>query len=147
MPHPEITSSGRILWTLISENTPLRQKLLLFCEEKIERGRYESVLGARAYENFLRVCSPTYRNFLLILAELLEWDSEAEPGIVEFGAERVKGTQERMPEEGKPRTKFDALLDSRSCFNAIRRGFLEYRGRNLSIFKQHMEGGNGDWFS
>ena len=44
-----------------------------------------------------------------------------------------------MPEYRKPRTKLDALIDPRPCFNAIRKGFLELYGRDLKKISKELE--------
>ena len=44
-----------------------------------------------------------------------------------------------MPEGDKPATKLQALFDRRPCFNAIRRGFLECRGRDLVDFQKALD--------
>ena len=91
---------------------------------------------ADAYQSFERVCTPAYDGFLTVLAELLGWDTEESPGIKEFGQERVKGTQEEMPEGDKPTTKLQALFDMRPCFTAIRRGFSSVADEIWSISRE-----------
>ena len=132
----ETTSCGRILWDLISREEEMREKLVAFCREEMRRDALNAPQTERAFESFERVCSPAYDGFLTVLAQFLGWDTEESPGIMEFGQERVKGTQEQMPENDKPTTKLDALFDKRPCFRAIRRGFLHCCGRSLVDFQQ-----------
>ena len=132
----EITSCGRILWELVSGEERMREKVVAYCKEEMRRDASNATQSDRAFDTFELVCTPAYDGFLTVLAELLGWDTEESPGIMEFGQERVKGTQEQMPESDKPTTKLQALLDKRPCFTAIRRGFLECCGRNLVDFQQ-----------
>jgi len=73
------------------------------------------------------------------LGNALEWDFEGSPSFLLFGREVVRGTQQNMPVFQKPLTKFEALLDARSCFDAIRRGFLECYGADLKVFQECLE--------
>ena len=113
----EITNCGRILWELVSEEERLQEKLVAFCIEEMRRDVSNATQSERAFHSFELVCIPAYDGFLTVLAQLLGWDTEESPGIMEFGQERVKGTQEQMPESDKPTTKLQALLDKRPCFS------------------------------
>ena len=137
--HLNISATGEIVWSKVTANANIKQRLKKFVEEQVHRGGIDSSYSERAYQSFARICKPEYNGFLALFAECLEWDGSESPSLMEFGQELVKGTREVMPDNNKPSTKLDAILDPRSCFNAIRRGFLEHHGRNLTTVKMQLE--------
>ena len=134
-----ISSHGTIVWKSVTTDERLQENLREFVKQESSRRFSDGSATATANQCFSRICHRKYNGFLLILAQLLQWEADESPSIIVFGEERVRGTQDLMPTNNRPRTKFDALFDPRPCFNAIRQGFLEHYGRNLLVVKNEVE--------
>ena len=137
--YPKISTAGLILWSQLSRSKELQKKYIKFVEDVIVHETQATGMRERVYSSFARVCTKHYVPWLTIFAAILEWDADGSPSEILFGRETVKGTQENMPVIDRPSTKLDALIDPRPCFDALRRGFVEFHGSDLIIFQRNLQ--------
>ena len=137
--HVNISRHGSLMWKSVSTDERLRQNLCDFVRQESSRMFHDSRASTTANKCFSQVCRHKYNGFLLEIAQLLRWEVDESPSSMLGGEERVRGTQTLMPSTNRPRTKFDALFDTRPCFDAIRQGFLEHYGRNLFVFRNEQD--------
>ncbi len=143
-------SGGRtvdILWTLLQQHRDVAQRVLAYVEAQAAEQQNRDVLLQEVRHAFKGVCKPAFESFVLQLAQELGWltDSLSCEGMQECVEEHegelyVKGTGRsyKLPDD-PPLLRRDAVFDSRQAFDTLRRGLLEFSGKNLNFVKDICE--------